>query len=160
MDTRRSKRKRTKESATDHQPLDNAQWEELRDLMLQEARSHDHDTAFTPENINLHRGLEFLLHIYQCGRERRLPPEWLNAWNYMEQRKTPEWREYQYVKHRMEALQQQFHDVEWMNLTDVIGAPFSAVLENELKADVGTGRVTSPNGRSAQGADRPKKKKK
>lgn len=132
---KRRKRLRPKPAPmVQQQPLGNEDWEELRELILSEARAHDDDTAFTAENINLHAGLQFILHIYQCGRERTLPPEWENAWNTMQRRRRIDWQEYQEALDTIDRLGKTLAPFIQLNLSDVVGMPISAVLEHELKA--------------------------
>lgn len=101
------------------------EWEAFRHALLNEADAHDRDTAFGPDNYNVHKGLEYTLHIYQCGREHVLPAEWEESYDIFKLRQTREWKLYQELKAKYE-------DKQYMGLSDVLGESVTAVLMGDL----------------------------
>lgn len=132
--------------------LSNEDWEQLRELILSEARDHDYESAFTPENINLHAGLQFILEIYQYGRERKLPPEWEQAWRAMRCRRGKRWKRYMEALDDIERLEQVLAPHMIVNLSTVVGRPISAVLEGELSE-----KIEDPKKRAKKTKKRPRK---
>lgn len=139
-------------------PLSNADWEALRQLMLDEAQEHDQDTAFTENNHNVHAALAFLLQVYQYGRERVLPPQWADAFATLEFRRTDAWKLYQQARKWLEQVEKDMtHQHEYINLSQVIGEPMQAVLEGELQRSTHQTHVTTTHPRPAKGRKTAKK---
>lgn len=116
-----------------YMPLSNVDWEAFRKTIFDDARDHDHETAFGEDNYNMHAALQFIMHIYQCGRESVLPPEWVDAYRTMQVRRGEDWDRYQEAMLRVEELGKRMEQHEYINLSTVVGEPVSAVLQGELK---------------------------
>jgi hypothetical protein len=75
--------------------LSDAEWIALK-AHLQAAAKHDamHNGGFTEQYQPFMLSLDYVLAIYEAGRDHRLPQDWIQALHQLRVMKTPDYRKY------------------------------------------------------------------
>lgn len=110
--------------------LNDVDWVELRQLLLDITREHDETTAFTNDNMGLHALMDLMVICYEHGRQRTLPPNWVDAHRVMLGRRAPLYKIHVQQRELVRKQRTDFEHLEQLDMTELTGGPMQQFLRD------------------------------
>ena len=113
--------------------VSDADWKELKALLLDKSKHHDEMTAFSTKNMGLSVFIEMATDVYECGRSQTLPEQWKDAYHVMKQRQGIAFQTYLKRKRELAEMEAQFEPLESLDMTELTGGPMKKFLRKKTK---------------------------
>jgi hypothetical protein len=84
------------------------EWQALREYLTAHAQHYDRDKAFTDRFIPFGLPLDFVLRVYEAGRQHRVPEEWLSLLHTSRVQRSDEYVRFQDMKQNVALLMNLF----------------------------------------------------